>query len=326
MPSGRKGSVSPVTAAIMSDAITVPATGGQKLSFYSETFNPTDNLTADPAIEHDQATPRDPQSPAPVIARAGGSITVPCDFNQLSFWLRSLMGDATISGSAPYEHVFKSGQDNLQWIALSHPVTADHWKLSKALFNTMTLNLNKEDGYKRVEFGCVASGSGLVPAEPAFSSASPATIAQSKAAGFLAKFGLDGAVVGNITGGSWSYSNNASTVDLVDGTDGPGDYDADDVSIRTDITARLVNGAGNNALLDQFTGKLADAVPGFIELSAGANAILRIDMPRLVGERRVPQVGGRETMTFSAGLVAYPSADGTQPAATLTLTNAVSGS
>lgn len=321
----RKGSLSPVTVAFQPDPETVPTSGGFQVSHYSESFNASDGLNPDPAIEHAPASVRDPQDPAAALRRAGGGISPPLDFNQLTFWLQTLLGAPTVTGeSAPYTHVFKSGQAALAPFALSVPVTDDHWKLvTFAVANTFSFSLNPEDGFKQFDMGCLARDSVLVGTEPAFSSTTPTLMAKAKAPGSLATFGIDGALVANITGGNFQYSNNAQMIDLVDGSALGADYDADDASVRTDLTARLVQGANNNAILDRFTGQVADAFPAYIEVAVSAALSLRIDMPRCVGERRQPGVGGRGTLNFSAGLQAYPS--GSTPAATFTLKNATAG-
>lgn len=321
----RKGTLSPLTVAFQDDAETVPTTGGFQVSHYSETLAATDGLSPDPAIEHGATNPRDQEDPADAIRRAGGGLELPFCFVQNTFWLAATLGLPTTTGeSAPYTHVFKSGQSALKPFAMSAPHTAEHWKLGDyVIANTLGFSLNKEDGYKRLSIAALARDARLVKTEPGFSSASPTLMGTKKAAGSLATFGIDDTVVANITGGNFQYSNNAQLLDFVDGSDASADYDADDATVRTDLTLRLVEGSNKNAILDRMTGKPADAFDGFVELALSADWSLRIDMPRCIFERRQPQNSGRGMMSVSAGFNAYRS--GSDPAATFTLKNNFAG-
>lgn len=327
MAFSRKGRLSPITAAIAADIATLPIANPHQLCYYSEGFDSSDGFIDDQVICHGGANGRDKTDPSPALRQSSGSMTVPMDVAQLTYFLPMLLGPAQTvvddTGVTPTKktRTFASGLLTQVLSAFSLPVTDDKWKLiHPSYLNTLSFNVGKQDGFRTMDLGFLTSDVEVVNSEPTFSAAgSPRTYVHKKVPGETGTMSIGGTVVANLIDGTFNMSNQSELANLADGTNRALGLEPGDTQIRTDINARVVDGVAVNDILDLFKGATGPSFAAQFSFPIDANASLVIDMPFCKGERRAPLIAGAERQTFSAPFEAFQN--GGNPAATFTLVN-----
>ncbi|MEO1188268.1 MAG: phage tail tube protein [Pseudomonadota bacterium] len=327
MTSSRKGRLAPLTGAFATDITTLPVTGPHQLCYYNDGFDANEGFINDQVICHGAANGRDKTSPAPALKQASGSLQVPFDVAQLSFFLPMLCGPATseVEDATPtpskWTRTFVSGSETQRLAAFSIPVTDDRWKLvHNAYLNSLTFGVGKQDGYRTMDLGFLVPGVELVSTEPAFSAAgSPVSYTHKKVPGNIGSFLIDGTVVAQLVTGNFNFSNQAELVGLADGEDRNLGLETGDTQVRADLTMRVVNGVAVNDVLDLFKGGSGPSFAGQFSFPLDANASLVVDLPYCKGERRLPQIASAQRQGFSAAIEAFQ--DSGNPSATFTLVN-----
>lgn len=327
MSSSRKGRLSPITAAIATNISTLPIDSPHQLCYYSEGFDSQDGFINDQVICHGTANGRDKTDPSPALRQSSGTMNVPMDVAQLTYFLPMLLGPASNTvddaGVTPTKktRTFVSGLDTQVISAFSLPVTDDRFKLvHPSLLNSMSFNVGKQDGFRTMDLGFLTSDVTMETVEPAFAAAvGPRTYTHKKVAGNIGTMSIDGTVVANLIDGTFNFSNQGELINLADGTNRALGLETGDTQVRTDITLRVLNGVAVNDILDNFQGAEGPGFPAQFSFPIDANASLVIDMPFCKGERRAPLIANSERQTFSAPFEAFQ--DGGNPAATITLVN-----
>ncbi len=325
--SSRKGRLSPLTAAIATNIETLPVANPHQLCYYSEGFDSQDGFVNDQVICHGAANGRDKTDPSPALRQSSGTLNVPMDVAQLSYFLPMLCGPAATevedNGVTPskWTRTFVSGLDTQIISAFSIPVVDDRFKLvHPSMLNSLSFNVGKQDGFRTMDLGFLTSDVTLESSEPTFAgAASPRSYTHKKVAGNIGTMSIGGTVVADLIDGTFNFSNGGELINLADGTNRALGLETGDTQIRSDITVRLKNGVGANDILDNFRGAEGAAFAAKFSFPIDANASLEIDMPFCKGERRSPVIQGAERQTFSAPFEAFQ--DGGNPAATFTLIN-----
>ncbi len=323
----RKGRLSPITAAIAANIATLPTANPHQLCYYSEGFDSSDGFIDDQVICHGGANGRDKTDPSPALRQSSGSMNVPMDVAQLTYFLPMLLGPATsaVEDVTPtpskWTRTFVTGLDTQVLSAFSLPVADDKWKLvHPSYLNTLSFNVGKQDGFRTMDLGFLTSDVETVLTEPTFATAaSPRSYTHKKVPGETGTLSIGGTVVANLIEGTFNMSNQSELINLADGTNRALGLEPGDTQIRTDITMRVVSGVAVNDILDLFQGASGASFAAKFSFPIDANASLEIDMPFCKGERRSALISGSERQTFSAPFEAFQN--GGNPAATFTLIN-----
>ncbi len=323
--STQRGKKLVMTGGFQDDFATPADSGLIQIPYYDESFDPGEDLEDDPEITPDVDNDRDMTAPAPSLANPTGNVTVAADINAALFWLKLLLGDPeTTAAPAPFTHVFKSGAPTLPSATLELPLGEERWKSSIGVkANTWGFSFDKEAGYKRMQFGCVAREVRLPKGAGAalFDGLEPAVLPRAKAAGTKATLQIEGVTVARCIGGNFQYNNNLVREDYADGGEYPSDYAGGDSSVEITPRLRLARQAASNAVLDYFEGPNGPPFACSVTLQISATSSLVISLPKCKGRKISPVVGGPGPVEFQGRIVPHQTVDG--PSMTVTVINSI---
>ena len=100
------------------------------LPFLSLDLAAKDSINDDPILGFG----RDTQRPARDIVDVTGNVVVPVDVDSIGWWLFLLLGPATVTGTGPYTHLWKSGLPDLP----SFTLEVQHTDATPPLYTTFT--------------------------------------------------------------------------------------------------------------------------------------------------------------------------------------------
>ena len=214
---------------------TAPTGNYSRLPFFTDSLGSAMSLTDDPVL----GSGRDALQPALGAIDVSGDIVVPLDVRDIGFWLRLLLGPATVTGTGPYTHVFKSGATTLPSVAmeLSLPETPAFLMRAGVMANTMAIDFAPDgSAVPRATVGLLAksetkaatSGAGTVT-----------TRAYAPFSQFQGSIKRGGTTLANLTAGSLNFANGLTGVRTLGSGQALGGVDIGLASCTGSITARF---------------------------------------------------------------------------------------
>ncbi len=168
---------------------------------------------------------RDPLAPLQDVINDEGDIVVPVDPRYLGFWLTGLLGDPTTTDNldGTYDHVFASGAQDIPsyTVEVGHAQVPAYFVHTGVKLNSIALEFQRS-GAAAATINAIAQGEAR---NAASQGGTPTTLSFSRISQFQGSITQEGSPVGNLTGGSLTYSNNLEKIEtirsdgLIDGAD-----------------------------------------------------------------------------------------------------------
>ena len=168
---------------------------------------------------------RDPLPPVRDAINADGNVVIPIDLRFLGIWLKALFGNPTTTGTAPtFTHTFESGEYGLPSMAIEigNPEVPSFRMMRGVKANSLQWSMARS-GLVTGTIACIAQGED--PSTAASAAGELEELAQLRFGSFNGSIERNGAVLGNVTAGSVTYTNNLDRVEtiradgLIDGAD-----------------------------------------------------------------------------------------------------------
>ncbi len=156
---------------------------------------------------------RDPRAPLLDVINDDGDIVVPLDPRYLGLWLTGLFGDPVTTGTGPYVHTFLSGAAALP----SYSIEAGLAQVP-AFFMHAGVKLNSialefaRSGAAAATINAIAQGE---TRNNSSQGGTPTTLAFNRISQFQGSIKQAASLVGNLTGGSLTYSNNLEKIETI---------------------------------------------------------------------------------------------------------------
>jgi hypothetical protein len=168
---------------------------------------------------------RDPLAPLQDVINDEGDIVVPMDPRYLGLWLTGLFDDPTSTDNldGTFDHVFASGALDIPsyTIEVGQPEVPAFFVHAGVKFNSIAMEFQRS-GAAAATINAVAQGETRFGATQG---GTPTTLTFNRISQFQGSIKKAGAAVGNLTGGSFTYSNNLEKIEtirsdgLIDGAD-----------------------------------------------------------------------------------------------------------
>ncbi|MBF0187078.1 MAG: hypothetical protein HQL50_04045 [Magnetococcales bacterium] len=198
---------------------TTPTTDFIQMPFNRCSLGSEQGLIDDPVLGQG----RDPLAPLLDVINDEGDITVPMDLRYLGLWLTGLLGDPVTTGTGPYLHTFASGAADIP--SYSIEVGMDQvpafFMHSGIKVNSIALEFQRS-GAAAATLGLIAQGE---TRNITSQGGTPSKLSFNRISQFQGSITQGGSSVGNLTGGSFTYSNNLEKIEtirddgLIDGAD-----------------------------------------------------------------------------------------------------------
>ena len=202
----------------------------------SITLSPTQPFLEDPLIGQGREQLRQPRD----VKNLQGSIVVPIDVRAIGYWLKSMLGAPTTTGSAdPYTHVFKSSTAALKSFTaeqqFANIATPAYSLTPGVMVNTMAFDVTPQ--------GVADATLGLLYFDAADSTSTgagtPTTVELDRFFQFDGQIKKDASALGAVTSASFNYSNNLDPVRYVGGAGAIGDMDIGIAALTGRIVTRF---------------------------------------------------------------------------------------
>ena len=274
---------------------TAPGSGYTKMPFASETLSSEQPLVDSELLGYG----RDPLAPIKDAITADGDIVIPVDVDGIGFWLKAAFGAATVTGTTPKTHTFKSGGVSIPSMAIEigNPEVPNYSMFTGVMLDKLAFRMERS-GNLTATASLVAQGE--TPATTA-QSGTLAALAQLKRFGhFQGSIKRNGSALGNIISADFTYANNLDPVETIRAD---GKIDGADPTIAA-MTGSMVARFADTTLRDQ-------AIAGTscsLEFSwvIGANESLTITVHEVylpVPRREIPGPQGiQATINWQAAL------------------------
>ncbi|MCP4541401.1 MAG: hypothetical protein GY832_30090 [Chloroflexi bacterium] len=180
------------------------------MPFNSVSLGSEQNLIADPVLGQG----RDPMAPLQDVINDEGDITVPVDPRYLGLWLTGLFGNpASTNNAGTFSHVFASGSDiipsySLEVCMARVPAFFMH---TGVVLNSIALDFQRS-GAAAATINAIAQGESR---NNTSQGGTPTTLAFSRISQFQGSITKAGQPVGNLTSGSFTYSNNLEKIETI---------------------------------------------------------------------------------------------------------------
>lgn len=246
---------------------------------------------------------------------ASGSIVVPVDSRQFWYMLKAAFGDPVTTGTGPYNHVFKAGNDR-SFLTVEHQFlelgTPQYFRYVGVKINSMSISSMGADGELVASFDVVAANRSI---ETSAFDSSPTTLGFARLQNNQMTLKEGGSAISNVKLVDLSVNFNCDTSNYVIGGGGilgsvpdgvmsvSGKIDAlfEDVSLLT----KAVNST-ETSLEGTFTGSSA--------------SMFKILMPEVKYTQADPSIDGPQGLTVGLNYAAYytDATEGTSVQMTLT--------
>lgn len=205
---------------------------------------------------------RDPYAPIRDVIRVEGNVVVPVDLRNFGYWLKSLLGAPTTTGSDPYTHTFVSGVANLPSLSLElgMPEVPIYFTNMGIRVDSMQLNFARS-GAANATLSCIAQGESSASSSGGGTPTSELLTRFNQFQGAIKK---DGVQLGNVTGAQLNYSNTLERIETIrsdgkiDGADPTIAALTGNIDVRFADTS-LINAATDNTPLELQFGYVIDA-------------------------------------------------------------------
>ncbi len=157
---------------------------------------------------------RDPAQPMRDVINVEGDVVVPVDLRYIGYWLRTLFGAPTTTGTgAPYVHTFKSGATVLPSLALEvgTPEASCYFMNVGVRANSMQVSFERSGGASAT-INCIAQGETRALASLG---GTPNELAITRFNQFQGSVKKDGTQLGNVTGAQFTYTNNLEKIETI---------------------------------------------------------------------------------------------------------------
>ncbi|KAA0677783.1 phage tail tube protein [Roseomonas genomospecies 6] len=186
---------------------TAPADGYTQLPFVSSTVG-----GERPIIAADiRNGSREPVAGLPGHLEVGGDVVAPLCVNASGFWLKSIFGAPTTTGTGPFTHVFESGGSPAPvTLEIGHPDVGKFRRNTFLVADKLTL-ARKGDDAAQLNMTVSFRGADEAVAGTTIDSA-PASLPLKRVPVLTGTVTLDGAPLGSVVGFSLDYTNAVSVV------------------------------------------------------------------------------------------------------------------
>lgn len=223
---------------------TPPASGFVRMPFASSGLS-----SGQPLIDNELlGYGRDPLAPIKDVVTADGEIVIPVDVDGIGYWLKAALGAATVTGTTPKTHTFKSGGLTLPSMAIEQGLSQipSYSMFAGVRLDQIKFNMGRS-GNLQASVALVAQGETIAASSAA---GTVADLAQVKRFGhFNGSIKRNGTALGNIVSGELTYSNNLDRVETIRGD---GKIDGADPTIAS-LKGQIVSRFADTVLLDQAT-------------------------------------------------------------------------
>lgn len=158
---------------------------------------------------------RDPLAPLQDVINDEGEIVVPMDPRYLGIWLTGLFGDPAITdnGDGTFDHVFSSGNDTLPsyTVEVGMPQVPAFFQHTGVVVGSIALEFQRS-GAAAATLNVIAQGE---TRNNASQGGTPSSLAFTRISQFQGSITRGGNPIGNLTGGSLTYSNNLEKIETI---------------------------------------------------------------------------------------------------------------
>jgi len=272
------------------------ASGGgvfNKMLFASSTLGEERPLGEDPLLGQG----RNAQDPFYEAATDDGDIVVPVDLRGFGYWLKLVFGEPVTTDNldGTFTHVFEAGKDlPSAFIDIGHVklTTPKHFQHKGVKANTLAYNMSRS-GALNATIGLIAQGESL-QAEPV--DAAPEAFQLRRFNQTSGSIKVGNTQLGNVTGGSFSFSNNLDPIEtirndgLIDGADEAEAKPTGTIDVRFGIDSTLTDPINAETPVSLSYSHTMPGAEGFL---------LKWDMPRVFLPKKKPSVSGPGGITAS---------------------------
>lgn len=199
---------------------TAPSSGYAQMPFASARFGATQDLIENELVGYG----RDPLKPISDVVNVEGEVVVPVDVEGIGYWLKALLGDATVTGAGPYTHTWATGSYSLPSMALEFGMPeVPHYAMQfGARANSLRIEAQPGGSQLQATIGFMAQGESTATTTQA---GTPSAITVQRFGHFNGTIKRNGSALGNVVGASVDYTNNVEAVrtirsdGLIDGAD-----------------------------------------------------------------------------------------------------------
>jgi len=258
-----------------------PVSGYKRMPFVSSQLGAEQGLIESDLLGQGRA----PYDPTYDVVTNDGDVVVPLDTLRLGEWLKLLFGPPMSETSSISRHIFRSGAIDLPSasIEIGMPDRPSFSTSYGVRANTFAIQMQRS-GLASATIGLIAKGetvlansstAGEVNILPAVERFAPAT----------GSISIDGAVVGEVTQASFSYTNNLDKDETIRGDGEINDVDPGMPSASIQITSKFAD----HTMYNRATSKTPAAI--ILKWVAGPST-LEIVMPRVFLPRRKRPISG----------------------------------
>ncbi len=193
---------------------------------------------------------RDPLAPLQDVINDEGEIVVPMDPRYLGIWLTGLFGDpvTTDNGDGTFDHLFVSGNDALPsyTVEVGMPQVPAFFQHTGVVLGSIALDFQRS-GAAAATLGVIAQGESR---NNTSQGGTPSALAFTRISQFQGSIIRAGNPIGNLTGGSLTYSNNLEKIETIRSD---GKIDGADPTVAA-LTGRIDVRFADTTLIDLASG------------------------------------------------------------------------
>lgn len=190
---------------------------------------------------------RDPTQPFLDAINVDGDIVVPLDLRNIGYWLKAIFGSPNTSGEGNYSHEYKSGLTSLPSLSIEQgfPEIPSYPLFTGVRANSIAFNFTKS-GEAQATINLIGQGE---TAQSVTKDSSPNETEYTRFSQFQGEIKQGGALLGNVTSASLTYSNNLEKVETIR-SDGKIDaVDPGVASLSGNISVRYADNSLMNAAI-----------------------------------------------------------------------------
>jgi hypothetical protein len=244
-----------------------------------------------------------------------GQVVVPVDSIAFWYWLKALFGDPTTTGTSPYVHVFKAGNERPS-LTLEHQFpdldTAKYFQYTGCKVNGMSLNVGG-DGELTASFDIIGAKETIAAAS---FDASPTAVGFSRLKNNQAAIQEGGSSATNVTQVDTSININCDSTQYVIGGGGElGSIPDGVMAVSGNFNALFENTISLEKAVNSTESSLQTTI------ADGPSSILDILMPELKYSLNSPGIDGPQGIAISLPYSAYYEDATEETSVQITLTN-----
>lgn len=244
----------------------MPTNNYRKIPFISTTLDSEQNLVSSNVL----GLGRDPTQPFQDVINVDGDMVVPVDVQNIGVWLKAIFGipTKTENEDGSYTHAFESGKTSIPSYSLEVglPEVPQFIRFMGVRANSIAFNFQRS-GEAQVTLNLIGQGE---TGETTAIDTNPEVYKYTRVSQFQGFIKSNGALLGNITAASATYSNNLEKIETIRNDGKVEAIDLGVASLSGSISARY----GDNVLLD----KARAGTPVDIELGYQLSDKLKLEI------------------------------------------------